>query len=85
MHDGSVIHLHKVSEALDPFDRRSAMSALEEHHHDGTILTGLIYMDKNTRDLHDMLETSQRPLNQLDEADLCPGNKMLLNINASLR
>ena len=85
MHDGSVIHLHKVSEELDPFDRRSAMSALEQHHHDGTILTGLIYMDKNTRDLHDMLETSQRPLNQLDEADLCPGNKMLLNINASLR
>ena len=85
MHDGSVIHLHKVSEELDPFDRRSAMSALEQHHHDGTILTGLIYMDKNTRDLHDMLETSQRPLNQLDEAELCPGNKMLLNINASLR
>ena len=85
MHDGSVIHLHKVSEALDPFDRRSAMCALEDHRNDGSILTGLIYLDKNTRDLHDMLETSQRPLNQLEEVDLCPGNKMLVNINASLR
>jgi 2-oxoglutarate ferredoxin oxidoreductase subunit beta len=85
MHDGSVIHLHKVSETLDPFDRRSAMMALEDHRSDGSILTGLIYMDKNTRDLHDMLETSQRPLNQLEEVDLCPGNKMLVNINASLR
>jgi 2-oxoglutarate ferredoxin oxidoreductase subunit beta len=85
MHDGSVIHLHKVSESLDPFDRRSAMMALEDHREDGSILTGLIYMDKNTRDLHEMLETSQRPLNELEEVDLCPGNRMLVNINASLR
>jgi 2-oxoglutarate ferredoxin oxidoreductase subunit beta len=85
MHDGSVIRLHKVSESLDPFDRRSAMMALEDHRNDGSILTGLIYMDKNTRDLHEMLETSQRPLNELEEVDLCPGNRMLVNINASLR
>jgi 2-oxoglutarate ferredoxin oxidoreductase subunit beta len=85
MHDGSVIHLHKMSESLDPFDRRSAMMALEDHREDGSILTGLIYMDKNTRDLHEMLETSQRPLNELKEVDLCPGNRMLVNINASLR
>jgi 2-oxoglutarate ferredoxin oxidoreductase subunit beta len=85
MHDGSVIRLHKVSGSLDSFDRRSAMMALEDHRDNGSILTGLIYMDKNTRDLHEMLETSQRPLNELEEVDLCPGNRMLVNINASLR
>jgi 2-oxoglutarate ferredoxin oxidoreductase subunit beta len=85
MHDGSVIRLYKESDELDPFDRRSAMMALMEHEHDGTILTGLIYMDKNSRDLHEVLQTSQRPLNKLAEPDLCPGNKMLVNINASLR
>jgi len=85
MHDGSVLHLHKMSESLDPFDRRSAMNVLQDHRDDGSILTGLIYMDKNTRDLHEMLETSQRPLNELEEVDLCPGNRMLVNINASLR
>ena len=42
-------------------------------------------MNKNSRDLHDVLQTSQRPLNQLEEGELCPGNKMLVNINASLR
>jgi 2-oxoglutarate ferredoxin oxidoreductase subunit beta len=42
-------------------------------------------MDKNSRDLHEVLETSQRPLNRLAEGDLCPGNAMLENINASLR
>ena len=61
------------------------MMALEEHRVSGSILTGLIYMDEDSRDLHDVIETSQRPLNELDETDLCPGNKMLANINASLR
>jgi 2-oxoglutarate/2-oxoacid ferredoxin oxidoreductase subunit beta len=85
LHDGSVIHLHKMSETLDPFNRGSAIIELENHRENGSILTGLIYMDKDSRDLHEVLETSQRPLNQLEEGDLCPGNKMLENINASLR
>jgi 2-oxoglutarate ferredoxin oxidoreductase subunit beta len=85
MHDGSVLHLYKVEEELDPFDRRSAIMALEDHRSASDILTGLIYMDKDSRDLHDVLETSQRPLNKLEEDDLCPGNKMLENINSSLR
>jgi 2-oxoglutarate ferredoxin oxidoreductase subunit beta len=85
MHDGSVIHLHKMSGDLDPFDRGSAMVVMEEHRAKGNILTGLIYMDKNSRELHEVLQTSQRPLNELDESELCPGNKLLQNINASLR
>ncbi len=85
MHDGSAIHLYKMDADLDPFNRRSAINLLEDHREQGNILTGLIYIDEDSRDLHDVLETSQRPLNQLDETDLCPGNKMLLNINASLR
>ena len=85
MHDGSSIHLYKVDENHNPFDRRSALNTMEEYRANGTILTGLIYLDEDSRDLHDTLETSQRPLNELDETDLCPGNKMLENINASLR
>jgi 2-oxoglutarate/2-oxoacid ferredoxin oxidoreductase subunit beta len=85
MHDGSVIRLYKESGDLNPFDRRSAMMALMDQDNKGAILTGLLYLDKNSRELHEVLQTSQRPLNQLDEPDLCPGNKMLVNINASLR
>ncbi|MCB1701568.1 MAG: 2-oxoacid:ferredoxin oxidoreductase subunit beta [Pseudomonadales bacterium] len=85
MHDGSVLRLYEEEGSLNPFDRRSAMMALMDHQNDGNILTGLIYMNKNSRDLHDVLQTSQRPLNQLEEGELCPGNKMLVNINASLR
>ncbi len=85
MHDGSVLHLHKQEEGMDPFDRISAMNALEQHRARGDILTGLIYLDEDSRELHEVLETSQRPLNELDASDLCPGNRVLANINASLR
>ncbi len=85
MHDGSSLRLYKADESLNPFDRRSAITALEDHRYSGSILTGLIYINEDSRDLHEVLETSQKPLNQLDETDLCPGNKMLMNINASLR
>ena len=85
MHDGSTVHLYKMTEDLDPFNRTSAIMAMETHREAGNILTGLIYMDKDSRDLHDVLETTRRPLNTLEEGDLCPGNQMLKNINASLR
>jgi 2-oxoglutarate ferredoxin oxidoreductase subunit beta len=85
MHDGSVIHLHKLAEGLDPFNRASAMTVMEQHRGDGEILTGLIYMDKDSRDLHEALGTVSRPLNQLGPEELCPGSKVLQNINASLR
>ena len=85
LHDGSVLRLHKLDNDLDPFNRTSAMLALEEAREKGEILTGLIYMHKDSRELHEVLETSSRPLNSLSEGDLCPGNKMLQNINASLR
>jgi len=85
MHDGSSVHLYKMEEDLNPFDRTSALIAMEKHRVAGDILTGLIYMDKDSRDLHDVMETSRRPLNTLGAEDLCPGNQMLKNINASLR
>ena len=85
MHDGSVLHLHKVADELDPFDRTSAMNMLAQYRDQGRILTGLIYMDRTAPELHEVLDTVHKPLNTLAEADLCPGGKVLDNINASLR
>jgi 2-oxoglutarate ferredoxin oxidoreductase subunit beta len=85
LHDGSSLQLHKLAETHDPLNRRSAINTIEDYRESGNILTGLIYMDEASRDLHDTLETSERPLNQLGEADLCPGNEQLRKINASLR
>lgn len=85
MHDGSVLHLHKMDEQLDPFDKRSAMNALEEYSARGRILTGLVYMDRTAPELHEVLDTVHKPLNALGETELCPGGRVLENINASLR
>jgi 2-oxoglutarate ferredoxin oxidoreductase subunit beta len=85
LHDGSSIHLHKMPDDLDPMDRRSAMAAVHDYRDRGQVLTGLIYMDPDSQDMHKMIGTCSRPLNRLAEADLCPGNRVLQDINESLR
>jgi 2-oxoglutarate ferredoxin oxidoreductase subunit beta len=85
MHDGSFIELHKLSEDWDPLDRQSAMNAVLNAKAKNEILTGLLYVDPNTEDLHHLLQTNDKPLNSLKKEDLCPGSEALQEINASLR
>ncbi len=85
MHDGSVISLHTLEKDWNPLDRISAINAVQNARAKGEILTGLLYVDPDTSDLHDMIRTTERPLNKLTEAVLCPGSDALRNLNASLR
>jgi 2-oxoglutarate ferredoxin oxidoreductase subunit beta len=85
MHDGSSISLRKLDNDWDPLDRISAMNAVQQSRVKNEILTGLLYMNPDTSDLHDLIQTSDRPLNSLSQAELCPGSEMLDKINASLR
>ncbi len=85
MHDGTVIALHKLEQDWDPFDKLSAMTAMHKATIKGELLTGLLYMDEESADLHNLLQTSTSPLNALSEAELCPGSKILEEINAGLR
>lgn len=85
MHDGSVIQLHKLAEEWDPLDRQSAMNAIINAKSKNEILTGLIYVNPDTKDLHHMIKTSDVPLNKLKEDVLCPGSEALKDINADLR
>lgn len=85
MHDGTTIRLHKLAKDWDPFDRMSAASAMQRAKASGEILTGLLYIDRDSTPLHEMLKVSERPLNALSETDLCPGSSALEKLNASLR
>ncbi|PIP80074.1 MAG: 2-oxoglutarate ferredoxin oxidoreductase subunit beta [Gammaproteobacteria bacterium CG22_combo_CG10-13_8_21_14_all_40_8] len=85
MHDGSVVELHKADSSLDVSSRREALSALENARHDGKILTGLMYLNPESTDSHNMLHTTDIPLCQLKEDKLCPGNAQLAFINEALR
>ena len=85
MHDGSILQLHKLENDWDPLDRNSAIIAVQKAKLKGEILTGLLYMDPETSDLHETLNTTDVPLNKLTEANLCPGSDALSRINDSLR
>ncbi len=85
MHDGSHIRLHKLEKEWDPLNRISAMNAVQNSRVKGEILTGLLYMDPETADLHDLIKTSDVPLNSLPKSILCPGSEALEKLNAGLR
>jgi 2-oxoglutarate ferredoxin oxidoreductase subunit beta len=61
------------------------MAFLAKHAAKGQIVTGLLYVDPDSEDLHSHLDTVDTPLNALDEKALCPGSAALDKINASLR
>ena len=84
-HDGTRIALRKIDAHYDPHDRVGAMSFLQRHAALGQIVTGLLYVDPESEDLHSHLDTVDTPLNQLGEKALCPGSAALDKINASLR
>ena len=58
---------------------------MQAHQARGEIVTGLLYIDPSPVDMHDALNTADRPLNALGKEDLCPGAEKLAKINASLR
>ena len=85
LHDGSKLQLSKIAPNWDSTDRRSAFDRLQEAKSRGEILTGLLYIDPESRELHDLMNTTEIPLNALREDDLCPGSEVLEEINAGLR
>ena len=84
-HDGSILRLRKLAHGYDPHDRIAAMNYLQEQHAAGEVVTGLLYVEPEAEDLHDYLDTVPVPLNQMSEAELCPGAAELERFNASLR
>jgi len=85
MHDGSLVNLSKLTQDWDPTDRSSAARRVYAARVAGEILTGLIYLNEDSRDLHAILNTVKKPLNAFGQDDLCPGNGALERINRSMR
>jgi len=77
--------LRKVDKSYDPGKRYEALSYMNDKHEMGEIVTGLLYLDPLALDLHASLNSTHLPLNSLQEKELCPGKKVLSQINQSLR
>ena len=85
LHDGSVLRLAKLHADYDPRDRAGALSYMQSRAAAGELVTGLIYVDNESSDLHTNMNTVDQALNRLGEAELCPGAKAMDAINASYR
>jgi 2-oxoglutarate ferredoxin oxidoreductase subunit beta len=84
-HDGTTLALRKLNSEYDVHDRLAATNFIQHHAAKGQIVTGLLYVEQDSGDLHGHLNTVDAPLNTLAEKELCPGSAALDKINASLR
>ncbi len=85
MPDGSMMNLAKLTNDYDPTDRLAAINYVQNAQMKGDVATGLLYIDPEGGDTHDILGTVETPLNELQDADLCPGNSALAKVNAGFR
>ena len=85
MPDGSILRLNKISSDYDPHDRINALSSVQRAQENGECLTGLLYVDPDPQDCHDVMETTEIPLNELDESVLSPTQEQLDTVNQSFR
>ncbi|GAC1330358.1 MAG: 2-oxoacid:ferredoxin oxidoreductase subunit beta [Candidatus Dormibacteria bacterium] len=73
LHDGSHLHLRKLSDKEhDPHDRIGALKIIHEARARGEVLTGLLYLKTDAKDLATLENIPQRPLRDYAESDLRP-------------
>ena len=80
LHDGSKIVFRKVDKEYDPTSRAAAFSFLRDSVNAGEIITGLLYIDEETGDMHDLSGSVETPLSELPYEDLNPGGETLAQL-----
>ncbi|MGA8596911.1 MAG: 2-oxoacid:ferredoxin oxidoreductase subunit beta [Bryobacteraceae bacterium] len=85
MHDGSIVRFRSVPEGYDPKDRQKVTNYLLEKQGSGEIVTGLLFLDEKTGDLHEQNNTSDTPLSLLPYEHLCPGSAALERLQEEFR
>jgi 2-oxoglutarate ferredoxin oxidoreductase subunit beta len=84
MHDGSYIRLKKTERNYDPRSRAMAIQTLEEAQREQLFLTGLLYYEEPRMTLGETLNLVDKPLTQLNEAQLRPPQAALDKLMQSL-
>lgn len=85
LHDGTQMALNKLGDDYDPTNMEQALPVLERHRRRGEVATGLLYLDDREADLHELIGTCEKPLNEVPAEDLCPGADALAQVNAAHR
>ena len=80
MHDGSELQFRSVPRDYDPTDRVSVMHYLQERRDEGEVVTGILYVDEDAPNLHELANTSETPLVNVPYEALCPGAAALAQL-----
>ncbi|WP_180541438.1 2-oxoacid:ferredoxin oxidoreductase subunit beta [Nevskia soli] len=85
LHDGSVVRFSAVPADYNPSDRLAVAKFLQENAADGRIVTGLLYVDEATPNIHEMNNTPAKALTSVPWSKLCPGAEMLNALQEEFR
>jgi 2-oxoglutarate ferredoxin oxidoreductase subunit beta len=80
LHDGSKVVFRKVDKSYDPTSRAAAFSFLRDSVRKGEIITGLLYIDEEMGDMHDLSGSVDRPLSKIPYGELNPGSESLASV-----
>jgi 2-oxoglutarate ferredoxin oxidoreductase subunit beta len=85
LHDGGWVRLRKVADDYDPTDRDRAYEYVREKQKDGEVVTGLLHISTDAKDMQEQLEVVAKPLTSLPFEALCPGSAELEKLQARFR
>ncbi len=85
LHDGSTIYLRKTDQFYDLYDRATVMKFLEAHRERGEVVTGLLYINEEMPEMHDISKTESVPLANRVHEDLIPGAQALADLQKGMR
>ncbi len=82
---GELVRLKKLSSEYTPCDRNAAIDLLNRNYGRGEILTGIFYINPETRSFVDQLNLVNEPLAELEETRLRPSREVLKEVLEELR
>jgi 2-oxoglutarate ferredoxin oxidoreductase subunit beta len=83
--DGSHLMLKKIDRDYDPTDKKAAFDLLQKSQADGSLLTGLFYVNPDSVSLQEVLQISETPLVELSIEKLRPPKSALDEVMESLK
>ena len=82
---GDTIVLRKVDRDYDPTSRADAFKHLRDRFNAGEITTGLLYVNEDREEMHELMHNIDTPLSQLPYEGLHPGNDELKKLQGRYR
>jgi 2-oxoglutarate ferredoxin oxidoreductase subunit beta len=85
LHDGSKLVLKKADSGYDPTNRSRVLRYLEQHRARGEVVTGLLFINGDLPEMHDIYDTAAKPMKDFAFEDLSPGSEALAKLQSRMR